>query len=319
MEAMPWPIRRKLPIIVAFCAACTGSDDRPPPADRSGVTSVLKVETSLNNRLVENSVAVTSVTQAGIVFGLNDSGHDPIVFAFDSTGVARGSWAVSGARNRDWEAAALGPCTGDSGRSCLYIGDVGDNDARRRSVTVYQVLEPTLTRGSSIAGGSVEIHARLEVRYPDRPHDVEAMYVAKDGTLFLITKRRLLDRAGSPRPALIFRVSPGAWDTRGPVTATLADSLPVVPGSAPGRQVTDAALSSDGKWLAVRTYSEVFTFRIDQATGMPARETPPTSCTILGLEERQGEGIGWWWDSRRLVLTSEGQRSPLFVVECGRS
>lgn len=298
-------------------AACAGLADRREPADESGLLSVLKVETSLNNRLVENSVAVTSVTQPGIVFGLNDSGHEPIVFAFDSTGAARGSWSVPGARNRDWEAAALGPCTGDlGGRSCLYIGDVGDNEARRRSVTVYQVPEPTVPTGAAMAGGTLEISRKLEVRYPDRPHDVEAMYVTRDGTLFLITKRRLLDSARTTRPALVYRVPAAAWVASGTVAATLADSLPIIPGSAPGRQVNDAALSRDGKHLAVRTYSEVFIFLLDPSTGLPVSGGRPTSCIILGLEEHQGEGIGWWWDDRRLLLTSEGQRSPLFVVEC---
>ena len=71
------------------------------------------------------------MTQPGIIFGLNDSGHEPLLFAFDSTGRSRGVWRVNGARNLDWEAAASGPCEAGSDRRCLYIGDVGDNEARK--------------------------------------------------------------------------------------------------------------------------------------------------------------------------------------------
>jgi hypothetical protein len=156
---------------------------------------------------------------------------------------------------------------------------------------------------------------RLGVRYPDRPHDVEAMYVAHDGSLFLITKRRLLDTFGTPRPALIFRVAASAWGSTG-TTAELVDSLPIVPGSAPGRQISDAALSPDGRFLAVRTYAEVYIFAVDSSTWLPSPATAPTSCAIFHLGEKQGEGIGWWWDRRRLLLTSEGQKEPIRLVEC---
>jgi hypothetical protein len=62
--------------------------------------------------------------------------------------------------------------------------------------------------------------------------------------------------------------------------------------------------------------SEVYVFAMDSAIGRPVANRAPTSCVILGLDEKQGEGVGWWWDSRRLVLTSEGQNAPLFVITC---
>jgi hypothetical protein len=142
------------------------------------------------------------------------------------------------------------------------------------------------------------------------------MYVARDGSILLITKRRLLDQQRRPRPALIFRIPATAWDSSGMAIASLVDSLPLVPGSAQGRQVTDASLSMDGKFLAVRTYSEVFVYAVDSASGLPRRDVVPGTCRIDWLRERYGEGIGWWWDQRRLVLTSEGRNAPLYVVAC---
>ncbi|HEX6315009.1 MAG TPA: hypothetical protein VFZ73_09125 [Gemmatimonadaceae bacterium] len=277
---------------------------------------MLKIETRFHRDLVENSVAVTSVTQRGIVFGLNDSGHDPLLFAFDSTGTSRKVWTVLGASNRDWEAATLGPCDRTGETSCLYIGDVGDNDARRRLVTIYRVREPDVMAVSVTGRSEVAIERRLDVAYADHPHDVEALYVAPDGALLLISKRRLLDAQRRPRPALIYRVPVEAWDSPGTAIAPLVDSLPIVPGESPRRQITDAALSPDGRLLAVRTYAEVFVFRVDSITGLPIREPPPLPCRVSQLEENQGEGIGWWWDNRRLVLTSEGSREPLWIVTC---
>lgn len=294
----------------------SGCDRARVPAPFTLPTSVWKIDTHFHRDLVENSVAVTSMSQRGIVFGLNDSGHDPLLFAFDSTGSSRKVWTVLGATNRDWEAAALGVCGVTSTATCLYIGDIGDNDARRRRVTIYRIREPDVTEVSVTGRSEVSVERRLDVTYADHPHDVEAMYVARDGSLLLITKRRLLDAQRKPRPALLYRIPAGAWDSSGTATAVLVDSLPVVPGGSPGRLVTDAALSPDGTLLAVRTYVEVFVFRVDSVTGLPYRAPPPLPCRVAQLREEQGEGIGWWWDNRRLLLTSEGSRAPLWIVEC---
>lgn len=291
--------------------------ERPRPAVNVLLpSSVLKVETSLHSRLVENSVAVTSVSQPGIMFGLNDSGNGPYLFAFDSTGVGRGVWHIVGAQNRDWEAAASGPCSARDATSCLYVGDVGDNDARKPRLTLYRFAEPSVP--ASLIDSVVPIRdvSRVDFRYPDHAHDVEAMYVSRDGSVFLITKRRLLDAQRRPRPALVFRIPATAWDSSGVVTAMLVDSLLIVPGESPGRLVSDAALAPDGRLLAVRTYTEVFVFAMDTATGLPVPGISPVRCFIAGLREKQGEGIAWWWDRRRLVLTSEGRNAPLYVVTC---
>jgi hypothetical protein len=310
-------LRCAMLVVSGAMIGCNRPDPSSTASEQTVARPVLRVRTTLHRILVENSIAVTSVSQPGVIFGANDSGQEPLLFAFDSLGRHRGVWGLLGAGNRDWEAGALGPCAAaQQERSCLYIGDTGDNGARRPHVTVYRIVEPTVTASPPDSVVPWPVRDRLEVRYPDRPHDVEAMYVALEGSLFLITKRRLLDGDGRARPALLFQVAPGAWDSSGTVTARLIDSLPIVPGQAQGRQVTDAALSPDGTRLAVRTYAEIFLFAMDPGSGrpLPGQSLPP--CSIRALDQERGEGIGWWWDQRKLVLTSEGRRQPLHVVEC---
>jgi hypothetical protein len=318
---MTWrfSLRRSLFVLVAVAAAVTIATmlRRSAKGPRPGEvipTSVLRVETAIHRDLVENSVALTSVSQPGIIFGLNDSGNPPEVFAFDSSGRGRGVWSVAGARNRDWEAAALGPCR-HRGSWCLYIGDVGDNEAHRRYVTIYRVPEPAVSESVGV-NTPLQVEGSLNVSYSDRPHDVEAMYVGVDGSMFFITKRRLLDNQRRPRPALIFRVPGSSWDSSGTVVAALVDSLPIVPGERQGGEISDAALSPDGKLLAVRTYADLFFFEMDSVTQLPRPGQAPVPCTIRALEEKQGEGIAWWWDRRRVLLTSERRNAPFHVVSC---
>jgi hypothetical protein len=168
-----------LPVLLICCTRLDSAD-----LAGTGLESVLKIPTSLHRKLVENSIAVTSVSQPGIIFGMNDSGNDPFLFAFDSTGRQRGAWRVTRSANLDWEAAALGPCRpDDNAMSCLYIGDVGDNDAGNDHVSVYRVKEPDVP--ATIPDAPIPIAAldRLDpVTGPVARR--EAMYVAPDGALF---------------------------------------------------------------------------------------------------------------------------------------
>jgi hypothetical protein len=271
--------------------------------------------------LTENSAAAMSFGQPGVFFTINDSGNDPLLFALDTAGADRGVWRVQGATNVDWEAASVGPCGANRAiipavampDECVYIGDTGDNSEKRTSRVIYRVPEPRAQRAGFT--GDVEAEA-LRYRYPDGAHDVEAMYVPPNGEIYLITKRPRRDAAGRLRPALVFMLPPDAWGKPGPVVAQLVDSLPIVPGSAPLRYITDAALASDAHTLAVRTYAQVFTFAADPTTGRVRGAIPPAVCNIVALDVWPGEGITWLDRSNRLLLTSEGRNSPLQIVEC---
>ncbi|HVX41339.1 MAG TPA: hypothetical protein VHB25_17375 [Gemmatimonadaceae bacterium] len=301
--------------------ACSGMDrarraiaDRPyEQTDSMGAPAadVVTIPPHWPADLVENSAAVMSRAQPGIWFTLNDSGNDPLIFAVDTTGADRGVWRIANASNVDWESMALGPCgAGNAGR-CLYVGDTGDNDARHPNRTIYRVPEPRA--GAPGARGTLRAEI-LTYRYADGPHDVEAMYVAGDGATYLITKRVLKNANGAPREALVFALPAADW-AHSPAVAAIVDSLPIVPGSAPMRLVTDAALSPNGRLLAVRTYAQAYVFAVDSASGRVQHQVPPAVCNLIGMDEAQGEGVTWV-DDRRLLFTSEGNTAPAHIARC---
>lgn len=286
---------------------------RDEATTRARELSRIRVRT--RSGLVESSGAAMSSSQPGVLFTINDSGNDPLLFAIDTTGSVRGTWRVQNAQNLDWEAVSIGPCSTQpksSAVSCVYVGDVGDNLETIPVRAIYRMPEPSADDRS--LGGAIAAE-RLTFRYADGPHDVEAMYVAPNGDTYLITKRRLVGLGNRLRPALVFRLAAAAWG-RGTAVAELVDSLAVVPGSAPDRQITDAALSLDGRWLAVRTYRQVFVFATDSATGRVRGAIPPSVCNIVSFSQRQGEGITWFGRSEMLLLTSEGRQSPMVAVDC---
>jgi hypothetical protein len=301
-------------------AACSGakpsvSADSTAAPDSMGVAPVDTVTIPSRARagLGESSALVMSSTDPGVLFTINDSGNEPILFAIDTSGADRGAWRVQESTNVDWEALAVGPCKSAGTPRCLYIGDVGDNEGERRRRTIYRVPEPRAKDAGYVGTLTAE---RVAFTYPDHRHDVEAMYVAPNGDVALITKRPLRTLFRHLRPALVFRIPAGAWDGKSAVVAKLDDSLSVVPGSSPLRVITDASVSPDGSHLSVRTYSQLFVYAVDARSGRVHFSALPAICNLTSLGEAQGEGVAWIAASGRFAFSSEGRAAPLHLASC---
>jgi hypothetical protein len=251
-------------------------------------------------RLNESSGVTASRRQPGILWTLNDSSNEPLIFATDTLGRDHGAFTVTDARNGDWEAIALGPC---GKRECLYIADTGDNGRSRRTVRLYRVPEPLLPADSPRTRPA-EV---LELRYPGGSRDVEAVFVAGDGAAYLITKTR----GGSVR---VFRAPASAWGGGNTVAAEAVGKLPIESNGL-ADMVTDAAISPSGERVAVRTYRSIYLFGFVRQVGL---RPLGVACDAAGLQ-LQGEGISWL-DDRVLVLTSEGGfglPGTIVLLECG--
>ena len=256
-----------------------------------------------DRRIGESSGVIASRKHPGLLWTMNDSGGDPKLFLFDSAGRSLGAFTLPGAKNVDWEALGRGPCeTGE----CLYIGDTGDNSERRRSVTLYRVAEPDPR--SPPGDGITVAPASIQVQYPDRAHDVEALYVEPDRSVILVTKGR---RGG----VSTYRVPASGW-AHGSSQAERVDSLPIEASLPLGRVVTDAAISPDGRLVAIRTYRELWFFTRTPDGHLSLDPSRPV-CDLTGLQ-RQGEAVDWWRGDT-LVLTSERASTPagtIIMVQC---
>lgn len=242
--------------------------------------------------LGEASGAAASVANPGIYWTIGDSGNPPELLATDSTGALRGRVTLVGATNVDWESVGVGPCGEER---CVYVADVGDNRERRAGVTLYRIPEPVLPGPAD----GIRVQAeRLNVRYPDHPHDTEATGVLPGGDVLLVTK----GRSGS---VLAFVVPGQAWRNAAPAstTAILLDTLPIMPHAGTGRLVTGLAVDPTMSRIAIRTYRDIYLFDREPSSG---RLTPHlwSHCNILGVEP-QGEGIAWDGPGWQFMLMSE--------------
>ncbi len=282
-----------MPLLIALVQAVA-----PLAVERTGAFA--------SPRVRESSGVVVSGAHPGVVWTINDSGDGPTLYATDLSGADRGALRVVDAEAVDWEDLGRGPCPVGPG-TCLFVGDVGDNAQTRPSVTVYAVPEPAPPAGPADTARLTDSPAALRLRYPDHPHDVEALFVTREGTLYLVTK----GRSGA---VLVFRVPRRAWGTADVVTATPVQTLPLVPNALARRWVTGAALGPDGRRVVLRTYAELLFFDLEaDGTLSPRGE----ACDIRGREP-QGEAVAFL-DAARVVVTSEaGMRAPgpIHVIAC---
>ena len=269
------------------------------------VPRMLRQVGALPRELTESSGIAVSRTQAGVLWSHNDSGGGPVLYALDLSGRLLARFTVARARNHDWEAMSAGPCPGrsavdgevDRAASCLYLADIGDNEAVRRDLTVYIVEEPEVGKA-----GEVISSRAFRFRYPDGADDSEAFAVGPDGDVIVVTKGR--------RGTIgFFRIAAdavaAALESGTLLTAEAAGRVNLRRGPVP-RMVTGAAMSPDGRALAVRTYHEVFFY--DPLPGGSERmrwQQAGLPC-LLGDAEPQGEAIDYL-DRETLILTSEGR------------
>jgi hypothetical protein len=232
--------------------------------------------------LPEASGLALSRRVPGRLWTHNDSGQ-PVLFALDSRGAVTGRVQVTGARVEDWEAIAIGACgTG----SCLYLADIGDNEAERRRISVYRVPEPDK------ASGTAAVSAVFHATYPDGPHDAETLIAAGDD-LYVVTK-------GEAGPAAIYKF-PG---TPEPGATVKLQRVGVIASKADAEsRITDGSVSPDGKWVVLRSRSAL---RFYRAPELFAGLTNVVSTVDVGpLKEPQGEGVALGNDST-VHLAGEG-------------
>jgi hypothetical protein len=240
----------------------------------------------------ECSALWASPTQPGVFWTLSDSGAKPRLSALRADGTVLsgpvGPWRsvdLKGAVNVDWEAI-----TGD-GAGRLIVCDVGNNLSLRKELALYLLAEPR--------PGTTEVadFRKITFAWPDQKsfpdpeltHDCEAAFMVR-GKLYLLTKHR--------RDTLT-----DLWRIDLPATGDIALPVKLARLDAKG-MVTDAAVSPDGKRLAVLTYTYVWVFDLPDAGEAffsgPARSAPLS----LPPLSWQVEGCAWL-DDQTLLLGSE--------------
>ncbi|MDN5744106.1 MAG: hypothetical protein L0H31_03175 [Nocardioidaceae bacterium] len=215
------------------------------------------------------------VAADGLAVTVNDSGDSNRIFTVDMTSgetVGLTSWPGDAV-----DIEALAP----AGHGQVWVGDIGDNQRSRTSVTVTKV--PFGKGDRTVSATSYELV------YPDGPHDAETLLRdPASGRLFVVAKEW---RA---------RVYAAPVDLK----AGQRNHLTQVEGNALGF-ATDGAFLPDGRHIVVRGYTQAGVYTWPGLDRVGTFDLPA---------QRQGEGLAVL-GSADLLLSSEGTRSAVLRVE----
>lgn len=234
------------------------------------------------------------------IWAHNDSGDSAHLFALDRSGKLLATVELEGAKAKDWEDIARGPCgENDAARSCLYVADMGDNKTKREQVRFYRFAEPeSLTAEMTLTGFET-----MELRYPGGPLNAEAMWVDEQGRVVIFSKEENRTR--------IF-VAPFA--TGSVVEATLVGERKLEGGNLfVPELVTAADFDPVRRRVAFRTYHHAYEYCLPPGAGAEQLAGLEPVALPLALEA-QGEAIAYLKGG--LVTTSETAGSPLFYYDC---
>jgi len=244
----------------------------------------------------EASGIVASRTHRDVLWTHNDSGDEPRLYALTPRGEHLGVYTLAGATARDWEDIALGPGP-DPGVDYLYVGDIGDNEARYDRKYVYRVPEPVVRAGQPPVDTTLTGVERITLQYPDGRADAETLLLdplTKD--LYIVTKRNTT--------VTVYRAAYPPSTTEAVVMEPAATlRLAPVPGlSSDGQGAVGGDVSPSGLEVLLKTYARVYYWQ--RASGAQPLFTPPPM-TLPYIAEPQGEAIGWAADGSGYYTLSE--------------
>jgi hypothetical protein len=258
----------------------------------------------------------------GRLYFINDSGNGPFFFVTDMHGKIEQTVRMAGVEDRhaDYEGMSLGPCLGNE--SCLFIGDIGDNRAKRDHVELL-IFEEVATFGNP----ATPIR-RVRLTYPDGPHDAEGLAVHPNGDVYVLTKGMDYETRRA-WPSQLFRLHRSQWEqAEGPQALTLLGEIDLSRIATKGSGLRALAatgfdISSDGSMFVVLTYANAFEFpirlddtKLDLERALALRQFR----TIPLLRLPQQECIAYLSEGRSVLYATESQRKPAEIMEvtCGR-
>ena len=258
----------------------------------------------------EASGLARSYRQDNVLWTINDNGADEWVHAISPRGVRLGEFDLRKSKNRDWEDLASFSL---NDKPYLLIADIGDNDAKYESRTLYVVKEPQAKKKDR-----EKVDWQIDFRYPDGPRDAEAAAVDIGNQRVLVLSKRDI-------PPVLYEV-PLQQDSGDTVTATRLGAITSLPR--PSRQDVEFApqtkdwfwqpvgmdISDDNLAAVILTYPAVYYYtRLPGQDWLDALNAQPQRVSIGNF--RNAEAIAFGDRRRTVIITGENKHSPLLLID----
>jgi len=224
-----------------------------------------------DSRIAENS-GMARDTKNKIYWTVNDSGALGVVYGVDSSGKVKGTLRYN-AFPVDAEAVAWN-------KNRLYVGDIGDNTAKRKTVRVYYFDDPKPDDKS-------RTYKAWDFRYPDGAHDAETLLVSSSGRLYIATKE--------PKGGLY--QAPAKPSRDGVNNLKRVHDVPAT--------LTDGVMLPGGKQIALLTYAKVLV-----VAAKDYKEV--ASADVTGVAQAEALTLGL--DGTSLIVGGEGKNAKVYSM-----
>ncbi len=211
------------------------------------------------------------------VLTVNDSGDGPVVYVVDpSSGRTVGRTTYTSDAVVDVEAMAPGR------EGTVWVGDIGDNGGSRSSVAVYSMPAPE-------PGDRTVTAQRYDLAYQGGPRDAETLLA-------------------DPRTGRLYVVSKGLFSGKiyaAPAELSADHVNMLRPVADVGGLVTDGSFFPDGRFVALRSYSNLSVLAVKGWRDLEGMPLP---------NQNQGEGLAMTGSGHDVLVSTEGARSDVLRV-----
>lgn len=275
-----------------------------------------------NSDLNEISGLSFSKIHSGIFYAHNDSGDKPRLFAMKKNGKHVAEFTIKGAKHVDWEDMAVMSCPGDFEKSCIAIGDFGNNRYNRKVLTIYIVEEPKNLDAD--LKPELPLYKKIEFKLDTAEQNFEGLFAHKD-SLYLMSK--MDGNAGRRYPgeegkAILYKLN---TKNNRAETVTRLDLLKTKEFYTQNEQgetvmavpnyyswVTGTELSPDGKKLYVLTYGIIFEYDLGPGGMSNPKFDNYKLIKIPGQPQVEAVAV----NKSGVFVVSEYQHQPIYQVAC---
>lgn len=256
-------------------------------------SKIPEVKSMTNQGYRELSGIVASQKNEGILY-VHDDGSVKNIAITNKNGDDLGTLILNGMSFSDLEDIAVGPGP-DASKSYIYLADIGDNNFKASSVTIYRFPEPILTQLNAPSQISITEFDKIKVSYAKGSANAETLMIdplTKD--IFILTKqssKSYVYKASYPQ-------SLSATTVLQPQAILNFDLL------------TGGDISFDGSEIIVRSTAQIWYWK--RATGESIVQTllKAPKDAPYAANEKQGEGICFSTNANGYFTDTEIQNHP---------
>lgn len=257
-------------------------------------TTAPVVDTMQRQEYNELSGIASSVTNPGILYVHEDDAGTNIVPLTNAQGDDLGKLVLDNISTRNIEDVRVAPGP-EAGKSYIYLADIGDNNASRKTITIFRFAEPVLKDLSGTSAIHVQSIDKIELAYPKGAVNAETLLVDP------VTKDIFVASKETSRSTIYMATYPQSLTSTTVLKSVVKTDLDLL---------TSGDISPGGSEILLRNKGQIWYWK--RTAGQSVAQTiltAPQAAPYAG-NEHQGEGICFMHDASGYFTDTEIKDHP---------